>query len=165
MKQSIPFDVVLSPHRSLKPEHFQKLLLVLIVLCTLGGIRFTLIGAWPVAAFLWLDLAALWFAFFLNYRRARAREYIRLTENTLEVERVDHKGKRETWVFEPYWVKVRLVEEEMENELILSLHRQQVSIGHFLSPIERKGLHKALMNALTDWKAGTASSPYKKPDE
>lgn len=153
MKQSIPFDVVLSPHRSLKPEHFQKLLLVLIVLCTIGGIRFTLVGAWPVAAFLWLDLIALWFAFFLNYRRARAREYIRLTETALEVERIDHKGKRETWAFEPYWVTIKLIENDMENELVLKLHGQQVSIGHFLSPPERKSLHKALTAALDDWKA------------
>jgi uncharacterized membrane protein len=147
------FDVVLSPHRSLKPAHFQKLLIGLIVLCTTAGIRFTLIGAWPVAAFLWLDLAALWLAFFINYRRARVREFIRLTESELIIERMDKNGGRESWVFEPYWVKLAFEEtHEWENSLTVQLHSQKVAVGGFLSPPERKSLYKALQSALVRWK-------------
>lgn len=146
-------DITLFPHRSLKPEHFSKLLGVLIVLCTLAGIRFTLIGAWPVAAFLFIDLIALWFAFYLNYRRARVQEEITLTDTILTVRRTLPNGSVESWVFEPYWVKSNLIKDaRYKNRLEITLHNQSVTIGSFLTPNERKKLHRALADAILKWK-------------
>lgn len=146
-------DLVLFPYRSLKPEHFSKILGVLILLCTFGGIRFTLIGAWPVAAFLFLDLIALWFAFYLNYRRARVREEITLTDTLLTVRRTMPNGMSESWRFEPYWVKLNLSKEDThQNRLELSIHEQSVNIGIFLTPSERTSLYHTLREALTAWK-------------
>lgn len=146
-------DITLFPHRSLKPEHFSKLLLVLIVVCTLASIRFTLVGAWPVAAFLFIDLLALWFAFYLNYRRARVREEVVLTDTLLTVRRTLPNGSVESWVFEPYWVTLRLVKDSRyKNRLEVTLHGQSVLLGSFLTPNERKELHAALTEAIQKWK-------------
>lgn len=150
------FDAVLYPHRSLKREHFSKLLLILIVVCTLASLRFLAVGAWPVVIFLALDIAALWFAFWLNYRRQRTCETIRLTDNQLIVRRIDLRGNEESWVFEPYWANLRLMDDEhYGNRLKLSEHGKQVMLGGFLAPHERKELYAALSDALYKWKNQT----------
>lgn len=146
-------NLVVFPHRSFKPEHFSRLLIILAVLCTFGGIRFTMVGAWPVAAFLFLDLLAIWFAFYINNRRARVHEVIELTDTDLKIKRTLPDGHTESWRFEPYWVKLSLSEDtRTTNRLEVSLHEQSVSLGTFLTPAERKSLHRKLSNALRAWK-------------
>lgn len=146
-------DLVVYPYRSLKPEHFSKLLLVLIAICTIASIRFSLIGAWPVAVFLLLDLIALWFAFYLNYRRAQIREEIKLSDTKLTIRRFTPKGLIKSWRFEPYWVKLCLVADQARtNRLELSLHDQCVNVGAFLTPGERASLYEELNDALRSWK-------------
>lgn len=155
--KNLHFDVILYPHRSLKPEHCSKLILGLIILCTLASVRFIAVGAWPVTIFLGLDIAALWFAFYLNYRRARMCETIKLDSHTLEVERRVTDGSVERWSFEPYWVHAQLKDDDyVENQLLLSHHRQQVSLGQFLTPGERRDLYFALSSALRQWKSRPA---------
>ena len=147
------FGAVLYPHRSLKPAHFSKLLLGLIAICTVVSLRFIAVGAWPVSIFLGADILALWFAFYLNYRSARAHEIVQLSDKNLTVERVSANGTRESWSFEPYWVSLELKSDKhYGNRLELSLHHQHVMLGQFLSAHERKGLHKALAAALHCWR-------------
>lgn len=146
-------DLVVYPHRSFKPEHFNKLLLTLLIICGLAAIRFTIVGAWPVAAFLMLDLLAIWLAFYVNNRRARICETIELTDSRLKVSRTAPNGHVESWVFEPYWVKVKLINDDKNtNRLDVSLHDQSVSLGTFLTPRERKQLYQKVQGELTSWK-------------
>nr|WP_281501662.1 DUF2244 domain-containing protein [Kordiimonas laminariae] len=159
-------DLVLYPHRSLKPEHFSILLRILMVLCILGSIRFYIVGAWPVVIFLVLDLLALWFAFYLNYRRARVREVIKLTEASLIVERYAANGKMESWQFEPYWTKVNIRKiDRYRNELSLSLHQQTVVIGSFLLPGEKRKLKEKLETELYIWKNRSPNQPGNIPEK
>jgi len=153
------FNAALFPHRSLKPQHFSKLIIGLAFICLLASIRFIIIGAWPVVVFLALDLLALWFAFYLNYRRARACEFIKLTDRTLTIERISASGQTESWSFEPYWSSLKLIHDpHYENRLELSLHQQKVILGKFLSPKEREQLFKSLSEALYRWKNKPISS-------
>ena len=153
-RETCLLDVILLPHRSLSPAHFKKLILGLIAICFIAGVRFTLAGAWPVAAFLGLDILALWFAFYLNYRRARLREVIQLSKTKLTVKRTMPNGQTDSWQFEPYWVKAILHKQGRTSLLELKLHDQSVHVGAFLTKKERAKLHAAISGALLEWKNG-----------
>ena len=42
------FDATLYPHRSLKPHQFRRLFWFLVAVCLFAGLRFIVVGAWPV---------------------------------------------------------------------------------------------------------------------
>lgn len=128
-------------------------MLVVAAFCVFAAIRFILIGAWPVVIFVAIDLMALWLAFHLNYRAARAYETVRLSDRDLILTRVSAGGRVMAWRFEPYWVKVLLTTVEPEdNELSLSSHGETVVFGQFLTADERRDLKTALLVALERWR-------------
>ena len=51
--------------------------------------------------FFGLDVALIYLAFKTNYRWARLYETVRLTEDTLLVERISPSGKVQRWRFQP----------------------------------------------------------------
>ena len=147
-------NLKLFPQRSLKPEHFSKMLLVLIVICTLASIRFIIVGAWPVVFFLGADVVALWFAFFLSYRRGRVFETIQLSKTDLIISKSDATGRLSSVRFEPYWTSVSLETVGADkNILVISHHNKRVEVGDFLVPHERRELAKTISDALQAWRA------------
>lgn len=145
-KPNLLFDATLYPHRSLRPYHFKQLFRVLTAVCVLVGLRFLLVGAWPVAVFLLVDIAAIWLAFHCNYRSARLFETLQLSEKHLTLTRVHPDGRVENWRFDPYWVKLDLKTiDEDRNQLTLSSHGETVIFGAFLTPTDRIQLKSALM--------------------
>lgn len=147
-------NLKLFPQRSLKPEHFSKMLLVLIVICTLASIRFIIVGAWPVVFFLGADVLALWFAFFLSYRRGRVFETVQLSKTDLIISKCDARGGFTSVRFEPYWATVSLNTVGAEkNILTVSHHEKTVEIGDFLVPHERHQLAATISEALQAWRA------------
>src|SRR5690349_10370078 len=68
------FEAVIVPHRSLTRRGVVTLIAVLATLCGLVGLRFWLIGAWPVACFGVVEIGLAAFLLLLNARRARAAE-------------------------------------------------------------------------------------------
>ena len=64
---SLSFERVLLPHRSLPPRGFHLLILILGLISFAVGIGFVSIGAWPVMGFFGLDVALVYIAFRLNY--------------------------------------------------------------------------------------------------
>jgi uncharacterized membrane protein len=148
------FDQVLSPHRSLPPRGFGVLMLVLAGASFCVSLAFVLHGAWPVTPFFGLDVALVYVAFRVSYRRARLREELRLTDESLTVERVSVKGDRKRWQFEPFWLRVTLEEkDEHTNRLVLASHGRALVVGSFLGPTERRSVAFALKDALARWKA------------
>lgn len=146
-------DLTLYPQRSMKPEHFSKLLLVLIVICTLASIRFLIVGAWPVVLFLGLDIVGLWFAFFLSYRRGRIFETIQLTDTDLIVSKSDPNGRLTSVRFEPYWAQVQLQTRGADKNILTISHRENsIELGNFLVPKERREVANAVQAALARWK-------------
>ena len=148
------FERVLLPHRSLPPRGFNILMLVLGLVSVAVGIGFVSIGAWPVCGFFGLDVALVYVAFRLNYRSARQREILRLADDEFTVERVDIYGERLTWRFQPFWLRVILLERPDEsNRLLLASHGRTLPIADFLGAPMRRELADTLRTALAHWRA------------
>ncbi|HET7594671.1 MAG TPA: DUF2244 domain-containing protein [Stellaceae bacterium] len=147
------YDAVLSPHRSLPPRGFAVLMLALAAVSFCVSLGFVLQGAWPVTPFFGLDVLLIYWAFRINYRHARLREELRLTDESLTVERVSVRGERRRWQFQPFWLRVTLEEkDEHTSRLVLASHGRSLVVGSFLGPAERRGVATALKDALARWR-------------
>lgn len=143
------FHARLQPHCSLGPSGFRVLMTVVILAFSGIGAAFYALGAWPVLGFCGLEVLLIWWCFKLNFRHLERYETVLLTEDALEIRRVDHKGRSERIVLQPYWLNVRLEEEPSgANKLLLRSHGREVAIGGFLTPDERIDLKHALDAAL-----------------
>jgi uncharacterized membrane protein len=147
------YDAVLKPHRSLPSKGFAVLMLVLAGVSFVISLVFVLNGAWPVTPFFGLDVALVYLAFRASYRQARQTEALRLTEDSLTVEHVSIYGERRRWRFQPFWLRVRLEEQdEYTNRLVLTSHGSSLAVGTFLGPAERRSVAGALKDALLRWR-------------
>lgn len=143
------FHAVLHPYRSLSGTGFWILMGLVGIVSFFAGIPFMLAGAWPVFGFFGLDVALLYWAFRLNYRRARAIETVRLTSSELAVERVSAAGEVRKWSFQPYWLRVHMDDPpNPHRQLILSSHGKSLTIGSFLTPDARRELARGLEDEL-----------------
>ena len=149
----LAFERVLLPHRSLPPRSFHLLILILGLISLSVGIGFVSIGAWPVMGFFGLDVALVYFAFRLNYRSARRSETIRLAGDVFTVERVDVRGERRMWRFQPFWLRVILEERGDEwNRLLVASHGRSLVIGDIVTPAVRRELAASIREALKRWR-------------
>jgi len=115
---------------------------------TVGGI-FYWSGAWPVFGFMGLDVALLYFLFRLNYRDAKEKEFVRLTDEALTVRRVRANGEEQSWSLEPYWLRVEMDDPPRhESALVLAARNRRLAVGSFLTPEERLEMAHALRRAL-----------------
>lgn len=142
-------DLVLYPHRSLSPHGFLVLMGAIAAVSFTIGLVFFLAGAWPIVGFLGLDVAAIYLAFRLNYRAARAYETIRLSGNELEVVKIDARGRRKRYVLPSAWLRVDLEERPRRaSRLTLRSRGRGLEIGAFLGQEEKDGLADALRDGL-----------------
>lgn len=133
------FSAHLSPHRSLSPQGFLILMAAISFVCFVTGVVFMMAGAWPVMGFLGLDVALIYFAFRRNYQDAKIFETINLTTDELVLTRVYPSGQKQTWDFNPFWVKVGLKEHSSgANQMNLTSHGKKLNFGAFLSNEERR---------------------------
>ena len=102
------FQLVLRPNVSLSRDGFVILMVVFAAICLVAGGFFLAIGAWPVFGFFGLDILLVYLAFRINYRRARRYEMLEMRDGRLVLSKVTATGKVRDWVFDPYWVRVRL---------------------------------------------------------
>ena len=143
-------DAVLRPHRSLSPAAFKLMLIVVIAINLLVAAVFVSQGAYPVAGFLGLDVLALWLAFRLNYRAARAEERIRVAAARLHLERRAPDGSARHWVLNPIWAQVS----EDNRGVAIRSGKGAMRVASFLSPAERGAFARALREALFRAKRG-----------
>jgi len=147
------FERVLLPHRSLPPRGFHILMLGLGLVSLAVGIGFVLVGAWPICGFFGLDVALVYLAFRLSYRSARTREILRLADDEFTVERVDIYGERKIWRFQPFWLRVILLEQPDEsNRLLLASHGRTLPIADFFGAPMRRELAETLRGVLRRWR-------------
>jgi uncharacterized membrane protein len=108
-----------------------------------------------------LDALAVYIAFKINFRRARAYEEISVTPFELRLRRVSHRGHVMEWVFNPLWVRIdQIAHEEFGIERLYLVSRgRRVSIGSFLGPDEKASFAKALLAALQSAKRGITYNP------
>ncbi len=143
------FDAILTPHRSLGRPGFAILMAVVAAVNIGLGISFTLRGAWPIFGFCGLDVLLFYIMFQLNYRSARMFERIRLLPDELIVERHDRRGHKQSWSFQPYWLRIAMDDPpDHGSQLVLSSHGRSLAVGSFLTAAERFDLAQALHRAL-----------------
>jgi uncharacterized membrane protein len=155
------FSALLTPHRSLNRTGFLVLMAFLSVISFAAGVVFLMLGAWPVLGFFGLDVLAVYLAFKINFRRAKAREEISVTPSELRLRRVNHRGHAVEWVLNPLWVQLDQVEHEEFGieKLYLVSRGRSVSIGSFLGPDEKASFAKALRAALQAARRGPTYNP------
>src|SRR6202167_1316257 len=100
------FSALLTPPRSLNRTGFLVLMGFISTVSFAAGVAFWLMGAWPVFGFFGLDVLVIYWAFRINFRRARATEEIRVTPSELRVRRVSHRGHVVEFVLNPLWVRL-----------------------------------------------------------
>ncbi len=143
------FSAVLAPHRSLGPKGFVVFMAAISAISFGTGLMFFLMGAWPVMGFMGLDVLLVYIAFKLNFRALRVYETVDLRAETLTVTRVDPRGREQSWRFNPYWVRLSLVERVgRTSELSLKSHGKRLVLGSFLTDPEREEFAAALTQAL-----------------
>src|SRR5215475_10488585 len=140
------FSALLTPHRSLNRTGFILVMAFLSVISFAAGIAFLIMGAWPVVGFFGLDVLAIYWAFRINYRRAKASEKNSVTPTDWRVRRISHRGHVAEWVLNPLWVQVdQVAHEEFGIERLYLVSRgRRVSIGSFLGPDEKASFSNAL---------------------
>ena len=111
--------------------------------------------------FFGVDVLAIWWAFRINNRTARACEEITVTPSELRVRRTSHRGHVVEWVLNPLWVRLdQKTDPEFGIERLYLVSRGRlVSIGSFLGPDEKASFAKALLAALQAAKRGPTYNP------
>src|SRR6267154_4380128 len=144
------FSALLTPYRSLNRTGFLVLMAFLSVISFAAGLAFLLMGAWPVLGFFGLDALAIYWAFRINFRDAKASEEISMTLSELRVRRVSHRGHVVEFVLNPLWVRIdqKTHAEFGIEKLYLVSKGRRVTIASFLGPEEKASFAKALLAAL-----------------
>ncbi len=146
------FEAKITPHRSLGRNDFHVLMAILCLATTLTSLPFIVLGAWPVAGFFGLDLVALFVAFRVNFRDARAFEEIVLTRIELLLRKVSPAGRAREWRFNPVWTRLdRQTHPEFGVQSLALVSRgQSVAVAEALSADEKAVFADALGHALAE---------------
>src|ERR1700744_2687898 len=150
------FSALLTPHRSLNRTGFMVLMEFVSVVSFAAGFAFWMMGALPVFGFFGLDVLLIYWAFRVNFKRAKATEEILVTPSELRIRRVSHRGHVVEWVLNPLWVQLdQIAHEEFGIErLYLVSKGRRVSIGSFLGPDEKASFANALRAGLAAARRG-----------
>src|SRR6202163_265228 len=155
------FSALLTPHRSLNRPGFLVLMAFLSAVSFAAGLAFLLMGAWPVLGFFCLDVVAIYWAFRINFRHAKATEEIWVTPSELRVRRARHRGHVVEFVLNPLWLRLaqkRHAEFGIEKLYLVSKGRR-VSVARFLGADEKASFAKALTAALQAARRGPTYNP------
>jgi|SRR5581483_5839496 uncharacterized membrane protein len=155
------FSALLTPHRSLSRTGFILVMAFVTAVSFAAGVAFLILGAWPVFGFFGLDALAIYVAFKINFRRARAREEISVTPSELRVRRISHRGHVMEWVLNPLWVRLdEIGHEEFGLERLYLVSRgRRVAVGSFLGPDEKASFANALKVGLAAARRGVSYNP------
>jgi uncharacterized membrane protein len=149
------FTMTLRPHRSLGRRGFAFLMAVLAIMSFTVGMIFFSIGAWPIPGFLGLDVLAVYVAFRLSFRQARAAEEIRLSRSALTVRRIAADGTAREMGLNPYWARLEVDRHPEFGILRMAIAWQghRLAVGRFLGPPEREKFAREFTAALAEARA------------
>lgn len=144
------FRAMLRPYRSLGRTGFRFLMGALTLGWVATGVFFLVDGAWPVVIFLVLEATAIYAAFRLNYRAARAREEVSLSRTCLDILKVAPSGRSESHRFNPFWARFSVKRHDEIGITGMAVHArgQTVPLGAFLNPDDKESFAKAFGRAL-----------------
>lgn len=150
------FRALLTPHRSLGRVGFAVIMGALLFCWLVTGAFFLSRGAWPVFGFLGLDVLAVYVAFRLNYRAARAREEVSVSRTSLDIRKTAPSGRSEAFRFNPFWARFSVARHQEIGITGMAVEGQgrSVAIGSFLNPDDRESFAAAFSSALATAKRG-----------
>ena len=161
MSDPVPADPVLfstrlRPHRSLSERQFRWLLVGVAGVSAVSTLPFVLMGAWPVAGFMGLDVLLVYAAFKANFRAARAYEDVEVTAIELTLAKVSAKGARAEWRFNPSWVRLERQDhvEFGTQRLDLVARAVRIEVASFLGPDDKGRFADDLGRALAEARRG-----------
>ena len=115
----------------------------------LVGLRFWMLGAWPVLPFSVVEVGLVLLMLHLNMRQARGSELILLNETELRIIRTEPSGRRRERVLPSGWLSVSLFEREGRvPRLLLSQRGVREEIGVALGADTKRDLAASLARAL-----------------
>lgn len=150
------------PHRSLNQRGFMIVMGVVAGISFVCGIAFLMMGAWPVFGMFGLDVLAIWLAFRLNFRSARACEEILVTPSLIRLRHVTADGAVFEEELNPLWTRLNreLHEDFGLQRLTLEMRGRPYVIGGFLHTAQREELADSLAAALAQAKRGVPRSAF-----
>ena len=118
-------------------------------LALLIGVRFWMLGAWPVLPFGALEVGLVVELLRVNARQARGSELILLHETELRIVRTEPSGQRRETILPSGWLTVLLEEREGRvPRLVLSRYGVNEEIARALGEAEKRDLASCLSRAL-----------------
>ncbi|MBS9477116.1 DUF2244 domain-containing protein [Ancylobacter radicis] len=156
------FAVRLRPHRSLDQRGFLIVMVIVAGISFVCGTAFLLMGAWPVFGLFGLDVLAIWWAFRVNFRSARATEEITVTPSLVTIRQTAPDGRAREAQMNPLWTRLHreLHEDYGLQRLTLETRGQPVEVGGFLHTAQREELASGLSLALAQAKRGVVRSSF-----
>ncbi|MGI3898872.1 MAG: DUF2244 domain-containing protein [Janthinobacterium lividum] len=150
------FSARLRPHRSLNQRQFRVLLCGIGAISFVSTLPFVIMGAWPVAGFMGLDVLAVYVAFKASFRAARAYEDVEVTVVQLTLAKVDPRGLKAEWRFNPSWVRLERQDhaEFGTQRLDLVARADRVEVAGFLGPDAKGRFANDLGRALAEARRG-----------
>ncbi len=146
--QAPVFEALIVPYRSLSRKGVVIVVAILSILTAAVGLRFWLLGAWPVVAFSLIEVPFVVLLLAINIRRARASELIMLDTQELKVTRTDPSGRRSQVSLPSAWLRIDLEAGKGIPHVMLSSHGRGCEIGAFLHEPDKLSLFEALRDAL-----------------
>ena len=161
MDQTVIFQALIVPHRSLSRRGRRVLLSLICLMCCLSSAVFVWLGAWPVGGFTGLELLLAAYLFHLNARSARASELLLLQPDGL---RTDPRGLRHEQILPIGWLSAVLEERRGRVPgLFLTGHGHHEEIAATLGEAEKRDLAASLQAALTRWRNPVFDNPQLRP--
>lgn len=146
------FEARLHGHRSLSKNGLAMVMLFVGAVGLAVSVPFIILGAWPIAGFMGLDVALIYFAFRYNNATARAYEQIVLSRIDLLLRQVSWRGKVREIRFNPLWTRLETREhpEFGIETLALVQGRARVEIAGMLGRDERSEFAADFRRALAE---------------
>lgn len=134
---------------------YRRVMTAAVIVAAIAALRFSIVGAWPVALFFVADVAALWLGFYLYRQACRRYEVISLSPTMLSLTSVSAGGRKTSWFFEPYWARIELVSSRHNEQSLTIRSKDQIKkFGEFLNPPDQKSAALELNEKLALWRAG-----------
>lgn len=148
-EETIYMDAVLTPNRSLSRQGFVIAMAAIAFTFFITGMMFWSMGAGPVLGFMGLDIAAIWLAFHISYRRQREETRVTVTARAIRLHHKDAKGREKSAEVPSAFARVELEEPAGPTSWLRIEHGKTAwIIGRFLTPPERSSFANALRQAL-----------------
>jgi uncharacterized membrane protein len=150
------YSAVIRPHQSLSQDGFRIVMGLCCLVSLVTSIACWRAGFWPIAGFFGLDMLALYIALKVNFRRGRSFEEVAISPLEVFLARIDPRGVRREWRFNPLWTKLSRIDDDEFGlrTLTLTSRREHVVVARDASPDERAIVADGLTRALAQVKRG-----------